>query len=211
MFAVSAGTRFFTFMLSLFLASSSPRRKEILESAGIGFSVISHSFDESSVLEQDPVKLSRLLALKKAESAVCGNKMLSGLILGADTLVFCGDNVYGKPYSVQSAERMLKSHSGNMHCVVSSICCINTVSKEISERTSISRVYFKKLSSEEIRFYLKTNEWHDAAGGYKIQGAASCFIEKIEGSYSGIVGLPLFELYSVLKEQKALAFFNPES
>lgn len=193
-------------MLSLVLASTSPRRKDILKSLGINFYEIPPSFNESLVMdiEKDPVKLSAILALKKAESVVLDKPNLSALVLGADTLVFSETSIFGKPASLFDAKQMLEQHSGRMHKVVSSICCINTVTKKISKRSSISKIYFKKLSVKEIGSYLKTDEWRDAAGGYKIQGKASFFIKKIEGSYSAIVGLPVFELYSVLEEQKAL-------
>lgn len=196
--------RYFFTMLSLILASASPRRKEILKSLGIDFSVVCPSFDEKSVKEKNPINLSRILALKKAECVAKSEKVFSALVLAADTLVFSERNVFGKPASVMEAGKMLTELSGSVHSAVTSICCINTVSKKISERSCVSKVYFKTLAKREIDFYLKTNEWKDAAGAYKIQGAASCFIEKIEGSFSGIMGLPLFELYSVLEEQNAL-------
>ena len=197
-------------MKELILASASPRRKEILDSLGVLFSVEISNFDESSITEKDPVKRCILTARGKAENlfkTLPQNEGSQKLILAADTLVFAENTafpnekiIFGKPKNEKEAEMMLKNHSGSVHFVVSAICLLDCKIGQISEKHSVSKVFFKKLSDKEISAYLKTEEWKDAAGAYKIQGKASFFIEKIEGSYTGIVGLPVRELYEILNK-----------
>ena len=197
-------------MKELILASASPRRKEILDSLGVLFCIKRPNFDESSIIEKDPVKKCILTARAKAESlfkTLPQNEVSHKLILAADTLVFAentalpNENIaFGKPKNEKEAEMMLKSHSGSVHFVVSAICLLDCKTGQINEKHSVSKVFFKPISDKEISAYLKTGEWKDAAGGYKIQGKASFFIEKIEGSYTGIVGLPVRELYEILNE-----------
>ncbi|UTC67475.1 MULTISPECIES: Maf family protein [unclassified Treponema] len=206
-------------MKELILASASPRRKEILDSLGVLFCVNASNFDESSITEKDPIKKCILTARGKAESLFKVLKQGNDynpqkLILAADTLVFAENTtipnekiIFGKPKNKKEAEMMLKSHSGSVHFVVSAICLLDCETGRISEKQNISKVFFKPLSDEEISAYLKTEEWNDAAGGYKIQGKASFFIEKIEGSYTGIVGLPVRELYELLSEKVFINLF----
>ena len=122
------------------------------------------------------------------------------LILAADTLVFKAGTVFGKPETRAEATHMLASYSGNSHTVVTALCALDLKEHTVYEETSESTVYFAPLRPAEIDRYLQTDEWKDAAGGYKIQGKASLFIRKIEGSYSGIMGLPLHSLYAILKK-----------
>ncbi|UTY31374.1 Maf family protein [Treponema putidum] len=200
-------------MKELILASASPRRKEILDSLGVLFYIKPSNFDESLITEKDPVKKCILTAHCKAESLFktlprTADNNLNKLILAADTLVFAIDTeipnkkiIFGKPKTEKEAEMMLKSHSGSAHFVVSAICLLDCKTGQVNEKHNISKVFFKKLSDKEISAYIKTEEWKDAAGAYKIQGKASFFIEKIEGSYTGIVGLPIKELYEILNEK----------
>ena len=181
-------------MKELILASASPRRKEILDSLGVLFSVEISNFDESSITEKDPVKRCILTARGKAES------LFKALPQNEDAQKLIEKIIFGKPKNEKEAEMMLKSHSGSLHFVVSAICLLDCKTGQINEKHSVSKVFFKKLSDKEISAYLKTDEWKDAAGAYKIQGKASFFIEKIEGSYTGIVGLPVRELYEILNK-----------
>ncbi|UTC75542.1 septum formation protein Maf [Treponema sp. OMZ 792] len=204
-------------MKELILASASPRRKEILDSLGVLFCIKTSNFDESSINETDPVKKCILTARGKAESlfkTFPQSESPQKLILAADTLIFTENAVapntkiiFGKPKNKTEAEMMLKSHSGRSHFVVSAICLLDCETGLISEKQNISKVFFKPLSDEEISAYIKTKEWKDAAGGYKIQGKASLFIDKIEGSYTGIVGLPVRELYELLSEKGFINLF----
>ncbi|AGT44676.1 Maf family protein [Treponema pedis] len=193
--------------MKLFLASNSPRRKEILKSLNLEFSVSVSDFDESSIIEENPIKRCVLIAKGKAEavSLKLKNNGTDAFIIAADTLIYknngsCGKTVFGKPKSLIEAEAMLTSYSGKFHNVITAVYCIDSLCGKEYKRVNISKVFFKKLEPEEITSYLKTNEWRDAAGGYKIQGAASLFIKKIEGSYSGVMGLPICDLYEIFKK-----------
>lgn len=106
----------------------------------------------------------------------------------------------GKPADSTDARLMLQSYSNTEHTVITALCCYDEDKQYISTRIKRSKVFFKSLSENEIDWYINTGEWQQAAGGYRIQGVASCFITKIEGSYSGIVGLPIYELYDILTE-----------
>ncbi len=184
-------------MSKLVLASTSPRRKEILQSLKLDFSVFKPVFDENSVKEQEPVELCKKIAKGKALSAC--SVFDKALIFSADTLVFCGDCIFGKPKTRIEAKEMLLALSGAEHRVVTALCCIDCKTGRIVERQSISRVWFKKMSSAELDFYLDTEEWKGVAGAYRIQERGAFFIKRIEGSYSNIVGLPIDELYEILK------------
>ena len=192
-------------MYKIILASKSPRRKEILSSLGLKFEVTDSGFDESSVTEKDPIKLCKLIAENKAKKTAefLTRQNLADkefLILAADTLIFNEKDIFGKPKNSEEAEKMLRTFSGTYHTVITAIYIIDFAARKTYENHSLSNVFFKKLSDKEISVYLKTMEWQDAAGGYKIQEKAGLFIEKIEGSHSGIIGLPINLLYCMLKE-----------
>ena len=122
-------------------------------------------------------------------------------MLGADTVICSGGKIYGKPKDREEAFSMLKKFQGHSHEVVTGLVLYNGNIHDITTRTNINKVTFNAMSDDEIAWYVSTGEWHDAAGAYRIQGLASCFIKKISGSESGIMGLPIFELYDMLKEQ----------
>jgi septum formation protein len=121
-------------------------------------------------------------------------------ILGADTLISLDDAIYGKPADRESASIMLKQFSGKTHEVITGITLFDSQNKFISSRTSISKVSFMDLADDQIEQYLNSGEWQGVAGGYRIQGLGAFYITRIEGSYSGIVGLPIHELYAILRE-----------
>lgn len=192
-------------MTHIVLASASPRRKAILKSLHLEFETFISSFDEKSVQIKEAEPLCTETARQKAKTAAMAfTKQNPGkkdvLIIAADTLVFKNSAVFGKPASRDEARQMLLSHSGKTHNVITAMCALHLADCKCYEEKNISRVFFKQLTHEEIEGYLQTEEWKDAAGGYKIQGKASLFIEKIEGSYSGIVGLPIHSLYAILKK-----------
>ena len=192
-------------MKKIILASSSPRRKEILSSMNLDFEVFASNFDEKSVHITEPVLLCAEIARQKARAAAETLEkerpdIRDALILAADTLIFKAGTVFGKPETRAEAAHMLASYSGNSHTVVTALCALDLKEHTVYEETSESTVYFAPLRPAEIDRYLQTDEWKDAAGGYKIQGKASLFIRKIEGSYSGIMGLPLHSLYAILKK-----------
>ena len=175
--------------MELVLASQSPRRSELLRSAGIGFRVQPADVDETPLPGESPVDYVRRLARAKAE-AVAGS-----LVLGADTAVVVDGEILGKPVDGPDAVRMLRLLSGRAHEVITGICM---KSGEVWVGHDSTTVFFSRMSEREIREYVACGEPMDKAGAYAIQGRASCFVERIEGSYSNVVGLPVTMVYGYL-------------
>lgn len=190
-------------MEPIILASSSPRRQEILKMLKIPYRVIMPNIDETftSALENEeiPELLAREKVLAVIQSLPAGQEI--PWVLGADTLVIYNDKIYGKPESQEQAFEFLKEFQGKTHTIITSLVLYNGKKHTTSSKTCKTKVTFAPMTDEEIQWYVDTGEWHGAAGGYRIQSLASCFIEKIDGSYSCVIGLPIFELYDILKEQ----------
>lgn len=188
--------------MRIILASKSPRRREILEMLGLKFEIIVSEVDESSDIT-DPTALVRELAARKGR-AVLDSLMATGedisdtLIISSDTLVFCGDEILGKPIDRADGERMLRLMSGREHTVASGIAAIyGGVCAVDSDAT---QVRFSQMSDDEIAFYLNTNEYADKAGAYAVQGIAALYIDGIDGDYFNVVGLPLRRLKLLLRD-----------
>ncbi|MBJ94813.1 MAG: hypothetical protein CMP23_10130 [Rickettsiales bacterium] len=180
--------------MPLVLASGSPRRRELLANAGLDFSICSIPIDESPIDNEAPVNMASRLAREKAQ-AVASQHDKRALILGADTIVILDQLVLGKPTGPEDAVRTLELLSGRRHQVVTAFAI--TVSPEAvdwSIRSVITRVYFRPLERQQIEAYVATGEPLDKAGSYGIQGLGGKLIERIEGSYSNVVGLPLVEV-----------------
>ncbi len=190
-------------MESIILASASPRRQNILKMLNIPFQVIIPDVDESDVDKSNLYKVPELLAVKKVKAcfSIIPEERFVPWVLGADTLVLFNGKLFGKPESEQQAFDFLKELQGNTHDVITSVALYNGKTKEIATSTNITKVTFKSMSDEEINWYVKTGEWLGAAAGYRIQGVASCFINRIEGSMSCVVGLPISNLYDILTKQ----------
>ncbi len=189
-------------MEPIILASTSPRRQDIMRNLNIPFSVMSPPYEESMIEGMSPEDLTELHAMKKVESIIrLSLKMSMPWILGADTLICCNNEIFGKPVDRDDAKRMMKAFSGKIHQVITAIALFNSTTQYISTKISRNHVAFMELDEAQINNYLDTGEWQGVAGGYRIQGLAACFISRIEGSYSGIVGLPIHELYVILREQ----------
>lgn len=177
-------------MEPIILASKSPQRQDILKRLNIPFISIPSETDESFALDLSPEKAVEQIALRKAEAVLRSPlKINTPWIIAADTLIFSHGTPMGKPSDIDDARRMLQSYSQAAHKVITALCCYDEKLQYISTRISSSKVFFKALSEAEINWYLNTGEWQGAAGAYRIQGTAACFITKIEGSYSGIVGI----------------------
>jgi len=188
-------------MEPIVLASTSPRRQDILRELGIPFRVMTPDYDEPEVPGLLPENLAELHSMKKLESVMRAQiDMNAPWILGADTLISLDGRVYGKPRDRDDAKRNLMDFSGKTHSVITAISLFDAKIKFISSRTSVSTVTFMKLDDDQIERYLDTGEWQGVAGAYRIQGLAACFIERIQGSWSGIVGLPIHDLYAILRE-----------
>lgn len=190
-------------MEPIILASSSPRRQEILKSLRIPFRVITSNIDETltTVVKNDEVP--EFLAREKVSAVIKSLPPQQEIqwILGADTIIVFEDKIYGKPQTQEEAFNNIKLFQGKTHKVITSIVLYNGRTKTETSRTCISEVTFCPMTDEEIQWYVDTGEWHGAAGGYRIQGDASIFISKINGSYSSVIGLPINELFDILKEQ----------
>lgn len=190
-------------MEPIILASSSPRRQEILKMMNIPFRVIMPNVNENLSGSKSPVELTETLARSKVLSVVHSlpPKQVIPWVLGADTIVALNNRIYCKPSDQDEAFEYIKSLQGKTHTVCTTIALYNGAKKTTSVRTAISKVTFAPMTQREIEAYVETGDWHGAAGGYRIQGMASCFISKIEGSQSCVVGLPIFELYDILRSQ----------
>ncbi|MBK8312859.1 MAG: septum formation inhibitor Maf [Acidobacteria bacterium] len=184
----------------LILASASPRRAELLKAAGIDFTVKVSDIDESLIVGESPrdyvLRLSREKAL-----AVAGK---GDLVLGADTTVVIdsahGGEIAGKPVDEQDARRMLKLLSGRRHEVLTGVSLV--LDDRIISEVEVTQVEFALMTDLEIDWYISTGEPMDKAGAYGIQGYASRFIERIDGNYSNVVGLPVQLVYTMLKKMK---------
>lgn len=193
----------------LYLASQSPQRSALLKSVSVEFSVFTSSFDESSLhyLNLPPVVFAEETAQAKLEYVLqneADRLTSSDTIITADTVVFLNNKtMYGKPKNVTEAMNMLRSLSGKAHRVVTAIAGYNVKNKKKQLVTDISKVWFNRLSDDDIALLINTNEWAEAAGAYRIQGKASFFIKKIAGSYSGIEGFPFASFYQLMKKLKA--------
>ena len=183
----------------LILACASPRRKELLENLGYVFQIIPADIDETINGTKSPEEIVKELALQKA-TYVADSVNYPAIIIGSDTIVVVDNTILGKPENNEDACNMLKMLSGRSHQVISGIAIIdNSNNKKIVDSIS-SDVYFRAISKEEITSYVKTGEPLDKAGAYAIQGLSSTFIEKINGCYNNIVGLPIFKVTQALKE-----------
>lgn len=180
----------------LYLASVSERRIQILRQLGVEFTVLKPKANEVECGEPKFIVVSN--ALSKARS-VAGD-VECGVIVAADTLVLVGEVALGKPRDVEDAKRMLRMLSGRWHTVLTGLAVL-TVPENL-EFTSVeeTRVKFKTLSDREVEFYVGTGEPFGKAGGYAIQGYASLFVDRVEGCYFNVVGLPVRRLYGLLKE-----------
>ncbi len=187
--------------LKLILASKSERRIQILNDLGvIPDVVLPANINETIKKGEKPRSLAIRLANEKAAHIyqLRKNNIKDSLILSADTVVAVGTRVIEKPTSALEAYKAIKLLSGRNHKVYTCVCIIDAEGnyyKKLAE----TRVKFKNLSEEEIKYYIKTNDWVDKAGGYAIQGKAQSFIIKISGSYSSVVGLPAYETIHLLK------------
>lgn len=170
----------------VYLASTSPRRKELLEKHGISFIIESVDTDETL---DDSLPLSRQLEQVAYYKALpIANKHPHDIVIGADTMVLCNDEILGKAASKKEAKQMLEMLSNNRQMVYTSVCIIDD--GEVIKFTDVSVVNFKELSSKQIDEYLDDDEWIGKAGAYAIQGKASQFIESVKGDKETVIGLP---------------------
>lgn len=190
-------------MEPIILASSSPRRQEILKMLDIPFQVILPNIDETLTSSVDTEDIPELLAREKVSAVIHSlpSQLEIQWVLGADTVIVKNGRIFGKPQSADEAAEFLKEFQGGSHTVITAVVLYNGKQKSTTSRVAKTKVTFAPMTDDEIQWYLESGEWHGAAGGYRIQSLASIFIEKIEGSQSCVTGLPIHELYDMLKEQ----------
>ena len=180
--------------LELILASASPRRAELMCQLGLRFDVQPADIDETEVDHETPYDFVRRLAEEKAETVSFSSE---GVVLAADTVVVHQDRTMGKPVNPQRAREMLRALSGSWHQVYTGTALVTEITRSVVTRTNVK---FKAISDREIERYIETGEPLDKAGAYGIQGVGSLFVERIEGSYSNVMGLPLFETEALFEE-----------
>ena len=180
----------------LVLASSSPRRAEILRAVGWPFETLAANVDETRTPEEDAVAYVQRLARAKAETVA--DRCQSGLVVGADTVVVIGSEILGQPRDAEDARRMLKQLSGKWHEVLTGVALLRVGEGNhcVVDHES-TRVRFGNLSDAEIDWYINTGEPMGKAGAYAVQGSAALFIEEIQGDYFNIVGLPIRLVYEL--------------
>ncbi len=188
----------------LVLASSSPRRQAFFRSLGLRFRAVVPDVDEVPRVGETPARFARRAAVDKAR-AVARRVEARAIVIAADTIVVSGRSILGKPKSRADARRMLRALSGRRHEVMTGVC----VRRGAKERSFLSRtgVFFKRLTREEIEFYVASGEPMDKAGAYAIQGIGSFMVLTIRGSYTNVVGLPVAELLDVLERQFGYKLF----
>lgn len=186
----------------LILASNSPRRRHLLEQAGLTFSVIPSNFDETAVAMTDPK--SYVAALAESKALDISQKHPADWVIGADTIVLIDGNILGKPGSGAAAGEMLRRLSGKTHQVLTGYCICCREKNRLFAETVKTDVRFKKLRGAEIDWYVRTGEPFDKAGAYGIQGIGSFLVKSINGSYTNVVGLPVCEVMEVLIREKVM-------
>ena len=185
--------------MKLILASTSPRRAEILHDAGFSFIVVSSAVDETPFPGESPTDHVQRLADAKAE-LVAARTTGPAIVLAADTVVTLEDRIFGKPRSTDDARHMLEKLSGRTHSVLTGVTLVRLPDAERRSFVEITLVHFSQLSPEEITRYLAKEESHDKAGAYAIQGRAGRYIPRIEGCYFNVVGLPLAHVTQALAD-----------
>ena len=183
----------------IILASKSPRRQQLMKLLPYEFKAVPSSFDESTVKENIPERLVRTLAFKKASAVQ--KDFADDIIVGCDTVVVSPDNeVFGIPKDIDDAKRMLMALSGKTHKVITGVSVLYNGKKTVFHKTT--KVTFIKLTDGDIKWYLSTGEPFDKAGAYGIQGYAGAFVNKINGDFNNVVGLPIQALKTVLDKTK---------
>lgn len=188
----------------IILASQSPRRKELLEQIGVNIKVFPSTINEETVSLKNPEAYVKELSFLKATDISVAYP--DSWILGADTIVVVGDQLLGKPQSKADAVEMLTELNDGEHSVYTGFCVINQKKKSIVKQSVETKVYFKRLSDEEIQWYVNTGEPFDKAGAYAIQGVGAFLVKQISGSYTNVVGLPVCEVVETLMQLNIIQF-----
>ncbi len=183
---------------SIILASSSPRRRDLLRQIGVDFDIFPADVNESILAGESPEDYAVRVSFDKVR--VVAKKVGEGIIIAADTIVVFKDIILGKPVDSKDAKRMLEMLSGKMHRVISGLAVMNAATGMVMCRTSTTSVWFRNLDEDEVKKYVLSGEPLDKAGAYGIQGKGALLVARIEGCYNNVVGLPLALLDEVLRE-----------
>jgi septum formation protein len=183
---------------TIILASASPRRKELLSLIGLKFKVDVSDYEEDLGLKLKPHELAKFLSLEKAR-AIAGSYK-DALIIAADTFIVFRGNLLGKPHTEKEALRMLTLLNGKSHSVITGYTVLDTNTNKKSSCSVETKVWFRKMTDDELRAYVRTREPLDKAGAYAIQGIGSLIVKKIEGDYFNVIGLPVASLAATLKK-----------
>lgn len=182
----------------LILASASPRRRRLLKQIGLKFRVMPSDVNEDQVFHHDPLENVQAIALSKARNVAA--RVKRGIVIGADTQVLADGDVLGKPDAPEDAVLMLSKLNGRTHRVVTGTALVDAETGLEETWVETTLVTFRELSEDEIRSYVGTGEPMGKAGAYGIQGRAAAFVERIEGCYFNVVGLPLAKLVQKLRK-----------
>ena len=191
-------------MKPLILASNSPRRKDLLKQIGVDFSIDPADVDERVLPNESPEGYAVRVALEKAR--VSAARAGAGIVIAADTIVVLNDEILGKPRDAEDAVRMLMLLSGKAHSVITGLAVMDAATGRALTRTSLTRVWFRSLSQQEIASYVATGEPLDKAGAYGIQERGAVFVERVDGCYFNVVGLPLSLLMGLLRDMDIAIF-----
>jgi len=191
------------------LASTSPRRKELLQSVGVQFEIIAPSSDESLLGKENPEDYALRLSREKALS-VSQNLDGNTLVIGADTIVVVDNRILGKPKDEEDAKIMLSKISGRVHHVLTAFSITKGEHEILHTHIVGTEVIVKTLEPQEIEGYIKTGEPMDKAGAYGIQGVGAFMVKEVRGSYTNVVGLPLVEVLESLKKLGAIELFSSD-
>jgi septum formation protein len=183
--------------MEIVLASASKRRQELLEKIGLQFSVDPSDYPEDGFFELKPRERAKQVSLEKARAVAARHR--DALIIAADTFIVARGKVMGKPHSSNEAKRMLKALSGRSHTVITGFTIMDTANNKTLSRAVETKIHMRKLSEREIGSYVSSGEPLDKAGAYAIQGLGSVLIDRIEGDYYNVVGLPLSAFTKELK------------
>jgi len=183
---------------TIVLASSSPRRRDLLHSIGLRFKVEPGGSEEDASLALEPHQLAQTISLRKARFVARRHK--NALVIGADTLGLLGSRILGKPHTEKEAADMLTAIAGKSHSVITGFTIIDADTGKTVSRSVETKVFIRTLATSEIEAYVRSKEPLDKAGAYAIQGLGAILVERIEGDYSNVVGLPLCALTEALKE-----------
>lgn len=187
-------------MRTIILASSSPRRKQLLESVGVPFKVIPSNIKEKMNPRLGAAAQAKRLSLQKAVAVADGFMGQNVVIIAADSIVVIESEQLGKPENTEDAERMLRKLSGKKHITVTGFTLLDCLSGKKSTKSVETSLWMRKLTDSEIKSYIKKVDVFDKAGSYAVQDLGAILFEKIEGDYLNVLGLPMVSLYKELRK-----------